>query len=120
MPISGLVVTLCSDDSRCHETLAALQSHEGIQLGPREDDRLALVLETPDSQSDRQVWEWLQSLPGVVQIEIAVIHFDEGISTEREEREGVEEVASTGGGPREFSLPVSSPQVASSSRGEQS
>lgn len=119
MPISGLVVTLCSDDSRCQETLAALQSHEGIQLGPRQDDRLALVLETPDSQSDRQVWEWLQSLPGVVQIEIAVIHFDEGISTERE---GVEEVAGTGGGggPREFSLPMPSAQVAGSSRGEQS
>ncbi len=118
MPISGLVVTLCSDDSRCHETLAALQSHEGIQLGPRQDDRLAIVLETPDSQSDRQVWEWLQSLPGVVQIEIAVIHFDEGISAEREERE---EVASTDDdGPREFSLPMPSPQVAGSSRGEQS
>jgi nitrate reductase NapAB chaperone NapD len=77
MPISGLVITLADDDARCDAALVALRQHGAITLGPQTGPRLPVVVETDSDDEDRQVWEWLQSLPGVLQVDVAMIHFEE-------------------------------------------
>jgi hypothetical protein len=77
MPISGLVLTLTPDDVLRGRTLDVLRSHPSVDLGEPRDDRLPIVVDSPDSDSDRRMWEWLQALPGVIQVEIAVIHFED-------------------------------------------
>jgi len=76
MPISGLVLTLVQDASLRNKTLESLRQHSAMELGTAVENRLPIVVETPDSEADRHVWEWLHSLPGVSQVEIAVIHFE--------------------------------------------
>jgi len=75
MPISGLVITL-SDDARLRDAaLAELSHHPAVSLGPLTGQRLPIVVETPDSDADRDVWEWLSALPGITLVNIAVVHF---------------------------------------------
>ena len=77
MPISGLVITLADDAARRDAALAALRDHAAIDLGPQTGSRVPIVVETASDDEDRQVWEWLQSLPGVMQVDVAMIHFEE-------------------------------------------
>lgn len=88
MPISGLVLTLVQDDSQRRLVLDALRKHPAMELGEAVDDRVPVVMDTPDSESDRRMWDWLNSLPGVIQIEIAVIHFEEAPSPAKDSARG--------------------------------
>jgi hypothetical protein len=56
--------------------LESLRQYLVMELGIVVENRFFIVVETPDSEADRHVWEWLYSLPGVSQVEIAVIHFE--------------------------------------------
>lgn len=77
MPISGLVITLAECEQRRSAALAALQDHASISLGPQTGLRLPVVVETAHDDEDREVWEWLRSLTGVAQVDVAMIHFEE-------------------------------------------
>jgi nitrate reductase NapAB chaperone NapD len=77
MPISGLVITLADDAARRDAALVALRQHAAITLGTQADARLPVVVETASDDEDRQVWEWMHSLPGVMQVDVALIHFEE-------------------------------------------
>lgn len=75
MPISGLVITLGDDEAACEAAMKALSVNTFITLGNREGYRLPIVVETPDSEVDRDVWDWLQALPGVRFVDVACVHF---------------------------------------------
>jgi hypothetical protein len=76
MPISGLVITLTDDVDTGQAALAAMERHSAICVGQLTGLRLPIVVETPDSDADREVWEWLHTLPGVALVNVAVVHFN--------------------------------------------
>jgi nitrate reductase NapAB chaperone NapD len=77
MPISGLVLTLAEDATRRQAALAALEQHPAIRVGQPAGHRLPIVVETADSQEDVQIWDWLHTLPGVVLVDVVMVHFDQ-------------------------------------------
>jgi hypothetical protein len=70
MPVSGLVLTLKSDAPSSNAAIAELRAHGSISVGERVEHRLPIVVDTPGSEEDRRVWEWLHTLPGVVFVEL--------------------------------------------------
>jgi nitrate reductase NapAB chaperone NapD len=76
MPVSGLVVTLTPEPRRREEALAAIGREPCIEVGASEAGRLAIVVDTVSSEDDRQVWEWLNALPGVEFVDVALVGFE--------------------------------------------
>ena len=79
MPISGLLLTLSSDPDRASEALEHLQRRPGIELGDARGRWLPIATETSDSRSAREVHHWLESLPGIAQVEVIYVSFDEPV-----------------------------------------
>lgn len=96
MPVSGLVVTLKPDSpadgqdkikilnssvmvagSPVAESLQQIQRHPNFQIGDRQGLRLPVVLDTPDKETDKRCWLWLNDLPGVHHVDVAFIHFED-------------------------------------------
>ncbi len=77
MPVSGLVVSLSDKLQPLADTLAAIGLETRITIGVREANRLAIVVDTASSEEDRQLWEWLGSLPGVSSVEVAFVSFEQ-------------------------------------------
>ncbi len=76
MPISGLVVILHEDEPLREEAIRAIKQDPRLAVGPARSNRLALVVDTPSSHEDREVWDRLQSLPGVALVELAFVGFE--------------------------------------------
>jgi hypothetical protein len=76
MPVSGLVVTLPEDPLSRGEALSRISGDQRLTMGVCEGNRLALVMDTHSSEEDRQLWDWLGSLPGVSNVEVAFIAFE--------------------------------------------
>jgi nitrate reductase NapAB chaperone NapD len=77
VPISGLVVVFESSEALSDQRVQQLAEHAAIEVGERQRDRVAIVVDSTSKDQDRQVWEWLQSLPGVSDIKIAFVGFDD-------------------------------------------
>ncbi len=77
MPISGLLITLDRDPGRRDAARTALEQHPAIEIGEGKDHRLPIVVDTPTSEEDRAVWEWLHQFPGATFVDVVYIHFDE-------------------------------------------
>ncbi|MEZ6189850.1 MAG: hypothetical protein R3C45_00990 [Phycisphaerales bacterium] len=84
MPVSGLVVTLAAEKNRAGQTASTrnaviqqLRRHPQIQVGELQDNRLPVVIDTPDKHADKDCWAWLNSLPGVNHVDVAFIHFED-------------------------------------------
>lgn len=87
MPVSGLVITLApppdvpgaSNGLRDGSTrvIEQIHLHPHLQVGPRQGQRLPVVLDTPDRETDKRCWLWLNGLPGVHHVDIAFIHFED-------------------------------------------
>ena len=75
--IVGLVAQLSPDDSQRTSTLAAINAHQGLDVGELQSHRLPLVLETP-SESVEESTEWLRTLPAVMHVDVVYVHFDQG------------------------------------------
>jgi hypothetical protein len=54
-----------------------IRQHPNFQAGPRQDQRLPVVLDTPDKETDKRCWGWLNELPGVHHVDVAFIHFED-------------------------------------------
>lgn len=77
MPVSGLVLTLETDDERCEGAFAALRRCASIEVGERHGRRLPIVVDTESSEKDKAVWEWLHSLPGVAFVDVVYVDSSE-------------------------------------------
>lgn len=73
MPVSGLVLSLCDDVAVRDTTLAMIEREPLITTGPCRANRLAIVLDTPSSEEDKRLWNWLNSLPGTILLEVAFV-----------------------------------------------
>ena len=54
-----------------------IQRHPNFQAGQRQSQRLPVVLDTPDKETDKRCWGWLNNLPGVHHVDVAFIHFED-------------------------------------------
>ena len=81
MPVSGLVVFLVDEQQLRADTLAAIDREARITMGAEEGNRLAIVLDTASNDEDRQLRDWLGSLPGVLFVEVAFVGFERQAST---------------------------------------
>lgn len=77
MPISGLVVSLTAEGDARRDAIDAIAADQRIEIGESSAHRMALVVETVSKDEDRQVWEWLNDLAGVVLVEVAFVAFDQ-------------------------------------------
>jgi len=93
MPISGLVVTLAPPPPDHppegtadrtpgpaieHDSVVQqIRNHPHLQPGPCQNLRLPVVVDTPDRETDKRCWRWLNDLPGVHQVDVAFIHFED-------------------------------------------
>ncbi len=82
MPISGLVVTLSDNDTERADAIDALRREPRIELGISELEqtvasRIPIVVDTQSNEDDKQVWQWLNDLPGVVFVDVALVGFED-------------------------------------------
>lgn len=80
MWISSFVVTFASE-AAARATAPALEAIPVFQPGQRLGLRLPVVVEAPDGSTSRYWHEWVEQLPGVVQVEVAFVSFDESEPT---------------------------------------
>lgn len=77
MAISGLAVTLSSQDALRDRALQALREHPAVTVGPQAGCRVAVVLETPTIQDDKDTFEALKRVPGVVHVDLISVFYEE-------------------------------------------
>ena len=77
MPVSGLVVSLSDEPNPRVAALVVIGREPRITVGVSAGNRLAIVLDTDSSEQDKQLWDWLDSLPGVSFLEVAFVGFDQ-------------------------------------------
>lgn len=76
MSVSGLAITLSESANDVEQAIGALREHASIEIGPRHGRRLAVTTDTPSPEGDRDLWNWLQHLPGVTHVDVVFVHFD--------------------------------------------
>jgi hypothetical protein len=76
MWISSLVLTLDAMRPQPRPLEEVLAGIPAFTCGERHGARLPVVLESPDGPSARYWHQWLEQLPGVVQVEVAFVSFD--------------------------------------------
>ncbi len=77
MPVSGLVLTLSPDPTLRHRTLEQLARRPQVEVAPADGNRLPIVLDTPEPETDKRCWRWLHELEGVEHVDVAFIHFED-------------------------------------------
>lgn len=77
MWISSFVVTLPLAEEPAEAVLRALAAIPTFTLGERQGSRLPVVVQAPDGSTSRYWHEWVEQLPGVIQVEVAFVSFDE-------------------------------------------
>jgi len=87
MAISGLVVKLAEDDD-AGAALARLAADSRITLGERFGNRLAVVAETSNVQADRDLFDELSAMPGIVHVDVTFVHLGENTDAGMESNKG--------------------------------
>lgn len=77
MPINGLMLTLSSDPELAAQAQAQINQHGKLEAGELQDRWLPLVADTADDRQARDVHSWLEQLPGVEQVGVILVGFDE-------------------------------------------
>ena len=76
MPVSGLVVSFAADAQLRESAIQLIRSEPRIEVGTFAHNKLAIVVDTTSSEEDKQLWEWLNTLPGVVFVDVALVGFE--------------------------------------------
>lgn len=77
MPINGLMVTLSADPVSASAAQEAMRLRVGLECGERHERWLPLVTEAQDDREAREMHGWLESLPGVDQVDVILVGFNE-------------------------------------------
>ncbi len=76
MPVSGLVATV-EPSADVEAVRLALGREPAVQLGKTDGRRIPLVVDTPDPQTDKRVWQRLNAVPGLLHLDVVFVGFDE-------------------------------------------
>ena len=77
MPVNGLLLTLSPDAKLADEARLRISSRAEASLGVPQDRWQALAVDTPDVKAAHDFHEWLEALPGVEQVDVIYVGFDE-------------------------------------------
>ncbi len=77
MPISGLVVTFQSPVTEHVEAVEAMRMIPEIDIGESAGSKLAIVIDSDTKSRDQEIWNTVQQLPGVIDLAVAMVAFDE-------------------------------------------
>ena len=86
MIFSGLVATFAADSRLARSAQQAIRQHPALELGLPTDHRLPLVLETATSSESDALIEWLTALPGIEQVDVVFVQWDDDLTTLPAER----------------------------------
>ena len=78
MAIGGLVIGV--DPAMETTAVESIRQVSGLSLGVRRGGRWSAVLETTNAAQWRQAEDTLLAIPGVVDIAVACIHYDEDVA----------------------------------------
>lgn len=77
MPVSGLVVSLAHEPELRDRAVEAVRNDPRFDVGVLRSSRMAVVCDTSSSEEDKQAWHWLQELPGVMFVDLAMVAFED-------------------------------------------
>jgi nitrate reductase NapAB chaperone NapD len=77
VPVSGIVITFSSDVIDHGETIKQLLAEPVIEIGESSGAKLAIVIDTDSPRRDREIWDWVQNLPGVAWLDVTFVGFDD-------------------------------------------
>lgn len=77
VPISGLVVTFVASHTTPETLIQALEKIPEIEVGEFDEHRIAMVVDSETRQRDQEIWDAVQQLPGVSDINVAFVGFDD-------------------------------------------
>lgn len=83
MPISGLVITFESSVAEHPAALESLRELPEVEIGDAGGSKLAIVVDSPDKRRDQEIWNTVRELPGVVDLAVAMVAFDEDAETDK-------------------------------------
>lgn len=92
MPISGLVITFSSAVAEHSEALNDLSKFPEIETGVCRGSKLAIVVDSNSKARDQEIWNSVRQLPGVIDVAVAMVAFDEPdkLDSEESSEEGAE------------------------------
>ncbi len=77
MPVSGLVVSLSDQHALREATIDTILQESRIGVGVIQSQRMAVVVDTPTREEDKEIWNWLNALPGVTFVDVALVGFED-------------------------------------------
>jgi len=77
VPISGLVVTFQSSVDHHSAAIETMRAIPEIEIGASGGSKLAIVVDTESKRRDQEIWNTVQQLPGVTDLAVAMVAFDE-------------------------------------------
>ncbi|WP_404305548.1 chaperone NapD [Neorhodopirellula lusitana] len=77
MPISGLVVTFGSSTEQHSAAIEKLRDIPEVEIGDSGGSKLAIVVDSKHKRRDQEIWNAIQDLPGVIDLAVAMVAFDE-------------------------------------------
>ncbi len=82
MPINGLLLKLSPDSEIADAALARICQRPEASLGEVQDRWQPIAVDTPDVRAAHDFHEWLEALPGVEQVDVIYVGFDETLPNE--------------------------------------
>jgi hypothetical protein len=77
MPVNGLLLTISLDRTLADEAQEQISKRPGVFVGVVNERWLPVVAETPDVRAAHEFHEWLESLPGIEQVDVIYVGFEE-------------------------------------------
>ena len=77
VPISGLVVTFKTSVLEHLDSVATMRAIPEIDIGEASGSKLAIVIDSATKGRDQEIWNTVQQLPGVIDLAVAMVAFDE-------------------------------------------
>jgi hypothetical protein len=82
MPVNGLLLTLSPDPALADTVRLQIAQRAEVSLGNAQDRWQPLAADTPDVSASHDLHEWLEALPGVEQVDVIYVGFDESTPPE--------------------------------------
>lgn len=77
VPISGLVLTFDHAFDQQDDTINLLNAEPTVEVGAHNQQKCAIVIDSPSKAHDQKLFAWVQNLPGVADVQITFVGFDD-------------------------------------------
>ncbi len=96
MPISGLILTLCSDSKAAQSAILKCHEDPRIEVGEFVGlRRCPITLTTQSQEEDKACWQALQADPGIDHVDVACVFFDDDQADDSPKQATVDDSDST-------------------------